>query len=64
MSVADRFAQDATFAESVLNEGENEYDCERYDLLKSAHLPKARSYTKAQVKDGCFRAISIGAQCN
>ena len=51
VSVADRFAQDATFAESVLNEGENEYDCERYDLLKSAHLPKP-GRTKAQVKMG------------
>ena len=51
VSVADRFTQDATFAESVLNEGENEYDCQRYDLLKSAHLPKP-SRTKAQVKMG------------
>ena len=51
VSVADRFAQDATFAESVLNEGENEYDYERYDLLKSAHLPKP-GRTKAQVKMG------------
>ena len=51
VSVEDRFTQDATFAESVLNEGENEYDCQRYDLLKSAHLPKP-SRTKAQVKMG------------
>ena len=51
ISVAERFAQDATFAETVLNEGENEYDCQRYDLLRSAHLPKP-SRTKAQVKMG------------
>ena len=49
--MADRFTQDATFAESVLNEGENEYDCHRYDLLRAAHLPKP-SRTKAQVKMG------------
>ena len=51
LSVAERFTQDATFAESVLNEGENEYDCQRYDLLRAAHLPKP-SRTKAQVKMG------------
>ena len=28
-SVLDRFSQDAVFAASILNEGENEYDCER-----------------------------------
>ena len=44
-------AQDATFAESVLNEVENEYDCQRYDLLRAAHLPKP-DRTKAQVKLG------------
>ena len=51
ISIAERFTQDATFAESVLNEGENEYDCQRYDLLRAAHLPKP-SRTKAQVKMG------------
>ena len=51
ISVAERFTQDATFAESVLNEGENEYDCQRYDLLRAAHLPKP-SRTKAQMKMG------------
>ena len=51
ISVVERFTQDATFAESVLNEGENEYDCQRYDLLRAAHLPKP-SRTKAQVKMG------------
>ena len=44
-------AQDATFAESVLNEGENEYDCQRYDVLRAAHLPKP-DRTKAQVRLG------------
>ena len=50
-SVAERFTKDATFAESVLNEGENEYDCQRYDLLRGAHLPKP-DRTKAQVRLG------------
>jgi hypothetical protein len=50
-SVAERFAKDATFAESVLNEGENEYDCQGYDLLRAAHLPKP-DRTKAQVRLG------------
>ena len=40
-SVLYRFSKDATFAESLLNEGDNEYDCERYDLLKLARLPKS-----------------------
>ena len=48
---AERFTQDATFAESVLNEGENEYDCQRYDVLRAAHLPKP-DRTKAQVRLG------------
>jgi len=51
ISVAERFTQDATFAESVLNEGENEYDCQRYDVLRAAHLPKP-DRTKAQVRLG------------
>ena len=51
ISVTERFTQDATFAESVLNEGENEYDCQRNDMLRAAHLPKP-SRTKAQVKMG------------
>ena len=51
ISVAERFTQDATFAESVLNEVENEYDCQRYDLLRAAHLPKP-DRTKAQVRLG------------
>ena len=50
-SVAETFTKDATFAESVLNEGENEYDCQRYDLLRAAHLPKP-DRTKAQVRLG------------
>ena len=50
-SVLDRFTQDAVFAASLLNEGENEYDCERYDLLRHAHLPKVER-TKAQVQLG------------
>ena len=49
--VLDRFSQDAVFAASLLNEGENEYDCERYDLLRNAHLPKT-DRTKAQVQLG------------
>ena len=51
ISVLDRFSQDAVFAASLLNEGENEYDCERYDLLRHAHLPKVER-TKAQVQLG------------
>ena len=39
------------FAGSVLNEGENEYGCPRYDLLWAAHLPKP-DRTKAQVRLG------------
>ena len=50
-SVAERFTKDATFAGSVLNEGENEYACPRYDLLWAAHLPKP-DRTKAQVRLG------------
>ena len=50
-SVLDRFSKDATVAESLLSEGGNEYDCERYDLLKSAHLPKP-DRTRAQVRLG------------
>ena len=49
--VLDRFSKDAVFAASLLNEGENEYDCERYDLLRHAHLPKTER-TKAQVQLG------------
>ena len=48
-SVTERFIKDATFAESVLNEGEDEYDC--YDLLRAAHLPKP-DRTKGQVRLG------------
>jgi hypothetical protein len=50
-SVLDRFTYDPEFAETVLNEGENEHDCERYDLLCFAHLPKP-DRTRAQVKLG------------
>ena len=50
-SVLDRFSKDATFAESLLDEGVNEYDCERYELLESAHFPKP-DRTKAQVRLG------------
>ena len=50
-SILERFSQDAVFAASLLNEGENEYDCERYDLLRHAHLPKVER-TKAQVQLG------------
>eukprot|EP00435_Cladocopium_sp_Y103_P045614 s418_g13.t1 len=39
-SVLDRFTMDTVFTETVLNEGENEYDCERYDMLAKCHLPK------------------------
>eukprot|EP00435_Cladocopium_sp_Y103_P050113 s114_g15.t1 len=39
-SVLDRFVMDTIFAESVLNDGENEYDCERYGLFALCHLPK------------------------
>eukprot|EP00435_Cladocopium_sp_Y103_P003691 s1667_g1.t1 len=39
-SVLDRFTMDTVFTETVLNEGENEYDCERYDMLAHCHLPK------------------------
>ena len=42
-SVLDRYSKDATFAESLLHEGDNEYDCEHYDLLRCARSsPKAR----------------------
>ena len=50
-SILERFSQDAVFAASLLNEGENEYDCERHDLLRHAHLPKVER-TKAQVQLG------------
>ena len=50
-SVLDRFSKDATFAESLLNEGDNEYDCECYDLLHCDHLPKP-DRTRAQVRLG------------
>ena len=50
-SILERFSQDAVFAASLLNEAENEYDCERYDLLRHAHLPKVER-TKAQVQLG------------
>ena len=50
-SVLDRFSKDATFAESLLDEGVNEYDCERYELLEPAHFPKP-DRTKAQVRLG------------
>eukprot|EP00435_Cladocopium_sp_Y103_P041234 s3220_g11.t1 len=36
-SVLDRFTMDTVFTETVLNEGENEYDCERF---AKCHLPK------------------------
>lgn len=48
-SVLDRFSKDAIFAECLLNEGDNEYDCERYGLLKAAHLPKP-DRTRGQVR--------------
>ena len=54
-SVMHRFTKDAAFAESLLAEGENEYDCERCDLLRAAHLPKP-DRTRAQLpsQDGSF----------
>jgi len=36
----------------------NEYDCERYDLFRSAHLPKP-DRTKAQVKMGVSEASQV-----
>ena len=50
-SILERFSQVAVFAASLLNEGENKYDCERYDLLRHAHLPKV-DRTKAQMQLG------------
>ena len=50
-SILERFSQDAVFAASLLNEGENEYDCERYDLLRHGHLPKV-DRTRAQMQLG------------
>lgn len=57
-SVLDRFTKDAKFAESLLAEGENEYDCERYDLFRSAHIPKP-DRTRAQVKMGVSEASQV-----
>ena len=50
-SILERFSQDAVFAASLLNEGENEYDCERYDLLRHVHLPEV-DRTRAQMQLG------------
>ena len=40
-----------SFRVQLLNKGENEYDCERYDLLRHGHLPKVEG-TRAQVQLG------------
>ena len=50
-SILGRFSQDAVFASSLPNEGENEYDFERYDLLRHGHLPKV-DRTRAKVQLG------------
>eukprot|EP00435_Cladocopium_sp_Y103_P009618 s3407_g2.t1 len=42
---------DTVFTETVLNEGENEYDCERYDMLAHCHLPKP-DRDRAQIRLG------------
>eukprot|EP00435_Cladocopium_sp_Y103_P050651 s972_g15.t1 len=42
---------DTVFIESILNDGANGYDCERYDLLAKCHLPKP-DRSKAQVRLG------------
>ena len=57
-SILERFSKDATFAASLLNEGENEYDCERYDLLRHGHLPKM-DRTHAQVKLGVSESSQL-----
>ena len=41
-----------------MNEGENEYDCERYDLLRHAHLPKVER-TKAQQEHRATRLVYL-----
>ena len=46
------------FAESLLAEEENEYDCESYDLLRAAHLPKP-DRTRAEVKMGVSEASQV-----
>jgi len=54
------------FAESLLAEEENEYDCESYDLLRAAHLPKP-DRTRAEVKMGVSEASQVernGSKCN
>ena len=50
-SVLERFTSDAQFAQSLLAEGETEYDCERYDVLRHGHLPKTER-TSAQIQLG------------
>lgn len=50
-SVIARFTADAQFAQSLLAEGESEYDCERYEVLRHAHLPKTDRYS-AQIQLG------------
>ena len=57
-SILERFSKDATFAASLLIEGENEYDCERYDLLRHGHLPKM-DRTHAQVKLGVSESSQL-----
>ena len=57
-SILERFSKDATFAASLLNEGENEYDCERYALLRHGHLPKM-DRTHAHVKLGVSESSQL-----
>ena len=57
-NILERFSKNATFAAKLLNEGENEYDCERYDLLRHGHLPKM-DRTHAQVKLGVSESSQL-----
>ena len=50
-SVLARFTADTTFAQSLLAEGDTEYDCEWYDVLRFAHLPRTER-TSAQIRLG------------
>eukprot|EP00435_Cladocopium_sp_Y103_P056546 s1350_g19.t1 len=50
-SVLDRFIMNTDFTESVLNDGENEYDCERFDLFAKCHLTQP-DRSKTQVRLG------------
>ena len=50
-SVLARFTADAQFAQSLLAERDTEYECERYDVLRFAHLPRT-DRTPAQIRLG------------